>query len=83
MLTDNAANITNGVSISDCDSIRCTAHTLQLAVNDSLKEPIIKELLKKCRSIVTFFKQSTKSYEILKKMQERCSLKSLKLIQDV
>ena len=83
MVTDNAANITSGVNISDCESIRCTAHTLQLAVNNVLEEPKLKELVKKGRAIVTHFKQSTKSYEILKKMQERCGIKQLKLIQDV
>ena len=60
IVTDNASNITNGVEFSEHKSIRCAAHTLKLAVNDCLEDKQIKDLLKKCRAIVTLFRQSTK-----------------------
>jgi hypothetical protein len=83
IVTDNASNITNGVEFSEHKSIRCAAHTLQLAVNDCLEDKKIKDLLKKCRAIVTLFRQSTKLNEKLKKKQEKTNLNELKLIQDV
>jgi hypothetical protein len=58
IVTDNASNITNAVLFSHHNSIRCAAHTLQLAVNDCLEETKIKDLMKKCRTLVTHFRQS-------------------------
>ena len=83
IVTDHASNMKNGVEFSEHTSIRCAAHTPQLAVNGCLEDKIIKDLLKKCRAIVTHFKQSTKLNEKLKKKQEKTNLNELKLIQDV
>ena len=51
MVTDNASNITNGVEFCEHKSLRCAAHTLQLAVNDCLEDKKIKDLPEKCHAI--------------------------------
>ena len=45
----------------------CTAHTLQLAVNDGLKEATdkIKQLLSRCKSLVSSIHKSCKATELL------------------
>jgi hypothetical protein len=84
IVTDNAYNIVNAVSFSDNISIRCSAHTLQLAIQDAFEEQeIINGILAKCRSIVTHFKHSSQSYAKLSNIQKLHNFKQHKLIQEV
>jgi hypothetical protein len=60
IVTNNAANITNAISIVGCINIRCAAHTLRLSIKDCFIEDSIDKILAKCRAIVASFKRSNK-----------------------
>jgi len=87
MVTDNARNIScalNNYNSNDrLHHYFCAAHTLQLAIEDSLKENNMGTLLKKCRSIVTHYNHSNKSWERLQQIKIRLNLPNHKLIQMV
>jgi hypothetical protein len=58
--------------MNDFQSLRCIAHTLNLAVKDiTEKEVKIKDLLSKSHSIVAHFKRSSKASEIYKTNQNK------------
>lgn len=62
IVTDNAANVKK--AISDCLNKRnhfCVAHTLNLAVQDYMKENQQLKLTEKCRAIVSHFKRSNQA----------------------
>jgi len=87
MVTDNARNIScalnNYNSNNNLHHYFCAAHTLQLAIQDALKENNMGSLLKKCRSIVTHYNHSNKSWERLQQIEVRINLPNHKLIQMV
>lgn len=84
IVTDNAKNITNGVEFSNNNSLRCTAHCLQLAVHDSINgDERINRIIEKSKAIVAHFKKSTKSLDKLRKIQKSLGLKVLKFVQEV
>ena len=57
--------------MSDLESLRCLAHTLNLSVKDiTEKEQKLIDLLAKCRSIVGHFKRSSKATQKLKEYQK-------------
>ena len=82
VVTDNARNMINAVDYSFV-SQKCAAHTIQLAVKDTLEEMVDQNLLSKCRSTVTHFRRSPKATNDLKAIQAKLKLKSHKLKQDV
>ncbi|XP_060879313.1 zinc finger BED domain-containing protein 4-like [Metopolophium dirhodum] len=87
MVTDNARNISCALNkYNSNDNLHhyfCAAHTLQLAIQDALKENNIESLLKKFRPIVTHYNHSNKSWERLQQIQVRLNLPNHKLIQMV
>lgn len=78
IVTDNAANMIKACELLKKRHLPCYAHTLNLVVQDNLK--FIQGILKKCKEIVTFFKNSTSAMEIFKKEQD--TEKPLKLLQE-
>lgn len=84
IVTDNARNIGNGFAHFNENQhlhhILCTAHTLQLAINDAVKENNMGDVLKKCRSLVSHYNHSAKSYERFYDIQTRLNLPQHKLI---
>ncbi|CAH2016396.1 unnamed protein product, partial [Acanthoscelides obtectus] len=78
IVTDNAASMIKACELLKKKHFPCYAHTLNLVVQDNMK--LIQPILKKCKDIVTFIKQSTSAMEIFKKEQN--SEKPLKLIQE-
>ena len=56
---DNAANITAATRLGEFCHIGCVDHTLQLAINDSLKNSTVSDLLKSARAIVGHFNRSS------------------------
>jgi len=84
VVTQNAANIVAAICLNGWKHIPCFAHTLNLIVQDSLKDdPVMNDVSKKCRDIVSYFHRSCKATERLMEIQTRLELKSHKLIQDV
>jgi len=81
-VSDNAANITSAINLNkNWRHIPCLAHSINLIAQSGLVN--IKNVHKKVKSIVEFFKRSTKSYIKLKQTQTQMGLPILKLIQDV
>lgn len=81
-VSDNAANITSAISLnSNWRHMPCLAHGINLIAQSGLSE--IQSVHKKVKSIVEFFKRSTKSYIKLKQTQTQMGQPLLKLIQDV
>ena len=83
MTRDNARNIVAALNKLHWQQIPCTAHTLQIAVNQGLKLQAVKETLSRCRRIVSHFKHSYVSQNALEAAQERLELPKHKLIQEV
>ncbi|KAL4132161.1 hypothetical protein QTP88_009368 [Uroleucon formosanum] len=84
-VTDNARNISSALSHngSNFEHISCTAHTLQLAIDDAVKESNMTDLLKRCKAIVTHYNHSNIASERLAETQKRLNLAPHKLIQMV
>ncbi|KAE9523536.1 hypothetical protein AGLY_016088 [Aphis glycines] len=72
-VTDNARNISSALSHSgsNFEHISCTAHTLQLAIDDAVKESNMTDLLKRCKAIVTHYNHSNIASERLTETQKR------------
>lgn len=86
LITDNGRNMVNAAKMANFKWKGCFAHTLQLVVEDGLKDAKVsglKTILSKCRSIVGHFKHSTLSSSKLTKVQEQLHLPQHHLIQDV
>ncbi|XP_060879286.1 E3 SUMO-protein ligase ZBED1-like [Metopolophium dirhodum] len=93
IVTDGAANIKLAVRLMDIPQIPCTAHKLNLIVQQSLEISEeddtdetggLKNILKKCRNIVSFFKRSEVGNRILIEKQKQLGInKVLKVKQDV
>lgn len=83
--TDNAANIKKAVvDILQKRHHSCAAHTLNLVVQDTIKDSeLLIGLVEKCREIVAYFKRSNNAAYKLKQVQEQMQLETLKLKQDV
>ena len=80
---DNAANITAAVREGGFAHIGCVDHTLQLAINDGLKEHVITELLKIVRVIVGHFHRSPAGRQLLSNVQAQLQLPEHQLSQEV
>ena len=86
IITDNATNYMSAFRrVSTLITpIPCFAHTLQLAINDSLKEvPGLKANLKLGDEIVAFYRRSVVGFQNLKSNQSKMGLRERKLIPSV
>lgn len=77
---DNAANVTKAVEILGYTSIKCLNHTLQLVINDALKDNELDNMLVTVRIISRHFHRSIKSADILRERQKSLGNPPLKLI---
>lgn len=85
---DNASNMVSAMQIlkesHGWESIRCSAHTLQLAVNSALADTHINTVLGRARKLVEYFRRSTVPKSALEKQQEQMLIaKPLDLVQDI
>lgn len=71
IVTDNDSTMIKACDLLQKRHLPCFAHTLNLVVQDCLKENNLREILSKCKRIVTFFKSSTVAYEKFKAEQGR------------
>jgi len=81
--TDNVSNMDLALRLGEWNSRHCFGHTLQLAIDDSIKmSPGMQEIIKSAKAIVSFYSRSTKATEKLKEFQEQLNLPHHKLITD-
>jgi len=80
IVSDNAANVTNAIQKTRYRQVSCFAHTLNLEVQNGLKD--ISSVIQKVKSIVEYFKRSH-ALAKLQATQEQMNVPKLKLIQDV
>lgn len=81
IVSDNAANVTNAIQKTRYHQVSCFAHTLNLAVQNGLKD--ISSVIQKLKSIVGYSKRSHHALAKLQATQEQMNMPKLKLIQDV
>ncbi|XP_072933649.1 uncharacterized protein [Epargyreus clarus] len=83
-VSDNGANIKCAIERElGWKHFSCYTHTLNLSVNDTLKEKNIEELVSKIKGIVRHFKQSNFAWEKLKKFQVQAGATPKRLLQEV
>lgn len=85
---DNASNMVSATNILlatyGINSLRCSAHTLQLVVHSTLnKDATVQTTLTLARKLVEHFRRSTVANSALVQQQEQMNLQPLDLIQDV
>jgi len=83
VVTDNARNIVNAISLISSDtnisSVTCAAHSLQLAINHSLRQDNIQLLVEKCSKLVSHFKHSNIAKRSLEIKQEQLGMAKTRL----
>ncbi|XP_055850488.1 E3 SUMO-protein ligase ZBED1-like [Episyrphus balteatus] len=77
VVTDNAANIVGAVKANNWSHFPCFAHTLNLVLGEGIT--ILDPQLVKIKSIVAFFKRSSRATVKLTSMQKELNLPELKL----
>lgn len=65
IVTDNAANMVSACNLLQVRHLPCYAHTLNLAVNDALKDDELRTVIQNVRNIVSYFKRSPQATEFL------------------
>ena len=84
IVTDSAANMLAAARLTGWRHLPCFAHTLNLIVQEATdKDEELSELRCKCRSIVTYFKQSLNAKDKLSEVQKQIGGEEKKLIRDV
>ena len=84
IVTDNASNITKGVSDAGFHNVGCYLHTMQLAINHAIYEQKgVLEIIKKCRAIVALAHKSSVARKEIKDICKDINITSKKLIHDI
>jgi len=85
VVTDNAKNVLNAVysltNISETYDLTCAAHSIQLAVNNGLRQDGIDTLIQLSSKVVGHFKHSNVSKQAITKIQEQLGLTQQSLLQ--
>ena len=84
IVSDNAPSMLKGIKDSGFEGLPCFTHTIQLIINKSLfQQATIKDILKKSKSIVGHFSQSSNAARELSELQAEYELPKHRLLQDV
>lgn len=78
IVIDNASSMLKACEIMQKRNLPCLAHTLNLVMQDSLALEEVKEVVTKCKRIVTFFKSSSIAYAKFRDAQDVCNPVNLK-----
>ena len=82
--TDNAAAQLRAIELNNSKSIRCCAHTIQLAIKNAMNNnPKVIELIDLCQNIVRRFKKSNTAASILRDCQKKLGVSELNVLQNV
>ncbi|CAK1592037.1 unnamed protein product [Parnassius mnemosyne] len=81
---DSGANMVKGVRLVEYDFARCFIHTLQRAINESLKAQVeVTTMIASGRRLVTHFNHSGLAQEKLLAIQKELNLPEHQLVQDI
>ena len=85
IVTDNASNMITAAETGNFDRLSCFAHTIQLCINDGLKQKAIAKATGGAKRIIGHFSHSPLSTNAILDQQRRLnpSERPVKLIQDV
>lgn len=84
LVHDSGSNMIKGVRDAGYDSGRCFIHSLQRAIDHSLKsQPEVQQMIAAARRIVTHFNHSGLAEQKLKSIQQELNLPNHQLVQDV
>ncbi|KAF2889622.1 hypothetical protein ILUMI_16551, partial [Ignelater luminosus] len=84
LIHDSGANMVKGVRLAEYDSARCFIHTLQRAINESLKvQAVVTTMIATGRRLVTHFNHSGLAQEKLLSIQKELNLPEHQLMQDI
>ena len=81
--TDNGTNIVSALGSLKWQHLHCFNHTLPLPVEECMKIAEVANMVGRCKSLVTHFNHSSKSYYFLRQKQIDLHHKQLNLVQDV
>ncbi|XP_044312889.1 E3 SUMO-protein ligase ZBED1-like [Drosophila rhopaloa] len=70
LVSDNDASMKKACVSLKYKHLPCVAHTINLLVQDILKQPILEEIISKCKTVVSFFKRSSTAYAKFKAAQK-------------
>lgn len=80
---DNAANIVAAMRNVATESVTCSAHNLQLAIQKGLQDTLVTEIIAKASAVVGHFSHSTIAATELEKKQNQLNLPVHRLVQCV
>ncbi|KAF2897618.1 hypothetical protein ILUMI_08558 [Ignelater luminosus] len=84
LVHDSGSNMIKGVRDAGYDSGRCFIHSLQRAIEESLKsQPEVQQMIAAARRIVIHFNHSGLAEQKLKSIQQELNLPNHQLVQDV
>ena len=84
VITDNGANMVNGIELVDISRGPCFLHMLQLAIQDGImSQRSVSDMIARSKRVVTYFNHSALACDRLTKIQEDLNLPKKKLIQNV
>ncbi|XP_032307129.1 E3 SUMO-protein ligase ZBED1-like [Drosophila ananassae] len=70
MVSDNDASMKKACESLKYKHLPCVAHTINLLVQDMLKQQFLEDILSRCKTIVAFFKRSSTAYAKFKAAQK-------------
>jgi hypothetical protein len=84
VLRDSGANMVKGMRLTEVPDLSCSAHTLQLVVNDGINsQRAVKDIVAKLKSSATHFNNSRLAKQRLKAIQKDLDLPEHRIIQSV
>ena len=84
VLRDSGANMIKGMRLAEMPGLSCTAHTLQLVINDGLhSQRMVGDILAKLKRIATHFNHSVVAQQRLSVIQQEVGVPNHSIIQAV
>ncbi|XP_060796685.1 zinc finger BED domain-containing protein 4-like [Neoarius graeffei] len=84
VLHDSGANLVKGMRLTELPDLSCSAHTLQLVVNDGVSsQRAVADIVAKLKSSATHFNHSVLAKQHLREIQKELDLPQHRIIQSV
>jgi len=84
VLRDSGANMIKGLRLADIPDLSCSAHTLQLVVNEGISsQRAVGDVIAKLKTCATHFSHSVLAKQRLSDIQKELDLSMYRIIQSV